>query len=184
MENERRQGDPSENVIRLVSESTKHNEVIMDKGFEYVEKRLAGLFDSLNHRLDVEVKRIDGLRSDDQRNIAVANDNAIKTAEKLQQEVTRNAEILRDSVAKTAEAFARQFALITDEVYKRIAQLERAQYEQSGKNLSAPDLSKIVSDLVEKQNVEKGKQSMSTPLLIGLGIAGGALLMRILEKFF
>ena len=162
-------------------------------------------FDYLDRRLDTEIKRIDALRAEDCEHVKIANESAFKQAVLLQQEVSRSAEVLREAVAKTADTIARQFSQVTEEMYKRISILEKIQYEFQGKNLSTPDLAKVVNDLVAKnnvelgrnistpdltkaitelvakENIEKGRHQISTPLLATLSALAGGLLIFLLE---
>src|SRR5665647_2226044 len=54
--------DPSENVLRLVSNAEKRSDDLREAGFRYIEDKIADHFDTIKKMVEAETKRIDALR--------------------------------------------------------------------------------------------------------------------------
>jgi hypothetical protein len=91
-----------------------------------------------------ETKRLDAIRVVDANAVSVANERAVDQASVLAAQVASSAETLRSLVASTASAVADSLNQVSTELTKRIAELERKQFEAQGRSgLSAPLLMMI-----------------------------------------
>ena len=93
-----------------------------------------------------EARRLDSIREVDATAVKVANERAVEQASVLAAQVSSSAETLRGLVATTASAVAASLNQVSTELTKRIAELERKQFEAQGRSgLSSPLLMLIAS---------------------------------------
>jgi|SRR5665647_1694202 len=151
--------DPSENVLRLVSNAEKRSDDLREAGFRYIEDKIDDHFENIKKMVEAETKRIDALRMVDVQAVGLANERAIKQAEVLAAQVSTSAEALRALVATTAVNVAQSLDRVSSQLIERIAAVEKAQSES------------------------KGRSGLSTPLLMVLsGIAFG-IIVKIYDAF-
>ncbi|HEY5588904.1 MAG TPA: hypothetical protein VIK86_08115 [Candidatus Paceibacterota bacterium] len=171
--------DPSANVVRMID--------TLVKNFEALIKNSNDLFKAEIKRIDdrniAESDRINELRKGDIEAVRVANVQAVKTAELLNAQMLENAEVLRKSVEGTAVTIATQLSLITTQQDARFAKLEQAQWENQGKSVASPDLVALVTDLVNTQNVAKGRSSTFSPIIGMLYAIGGGIITFLILQF-
>jgi hypothetical protein len=95
-----------------------------------------------------EAKRIDAIRAVDVTAVATANEKATAQATVLANQVSQSAETLRSLVAATAATQAQQLTQLTNQLTDRLASLEKASYEGSGKNTVAdPMMAALVLEI-------------------------------------
>jgi len=94
-----------------------------------------------------------------------------------------SAEVQRALVATTATTIAAQLAQVTAQLIERIAALEKANYENVGKSGASPDLTTLVTDLVNTKNVNKGKTISLSPIIGLLYAVGGGFILYLLQLF-
>jgi hypothetical protein len=104
-----------------------------------------------------ETKRLDAIRVVDATSVAVANERAVEQASVLASQVAASAETLRGLVATTAAAVAASLSQVSTDLTKRIAELERKQFEA------------------------QGRSGVSTPLVMLLAGLGGGVLVYIVQ---
>ena len=119
-----------------------------------------------------EAKRLDSMRAVDVAAVVTANDKATAQATVLANNVTASAETLRALVATTAATNAKQLTDSTNLMTDRISALEKAQYENKGRDIvSTPaldlrldsiektlaDLGRIITNLQNAQNTQTGQ---------------------------
>jgi len=127
-------GDPSANVLRLVGNATKYIEELMKANQISNDEKLKIYVDSIQRERTLETERINELRAVDILAVATANEKASKQAEVLAKQVSESAEVLRGLVAQTAKTIADQLAQIVITQNTRFAALEKANYENAGKD--------------------------------------------------
>lgn len=184
MEDQKTTQDPSVNVLRLVDDTTKYFENMLnqDKEFNAASLRLA--VEASRREREAETKRIDNRWAEDKSSVSIANDRAIKQAELLNSQMLDNAEVLRKSVEATATAIATQFEKMTTQQNERIAALERVNSENTGAKSTAPDLQELVSQLITAQNIAKGREGLSIPILMMISGTVVGLIVFVLETIF
>lgn len=161
--------DPSENVVRLVTDTVNYFEKLLQLHKETLEKEIKFQVESSQRERETESKRLNELRENDREAVKIANEQAMEIAETL-----------RKSVENTATAVAEQLSTITSEIVKRVAALEKIQNENYGRSIATPDLQKMVGDLVSEHDVTKGRQKISSPLMFAMVSVGGGLFMALI----
>jgi hypothetical protein len=97
---------------------------------------------------DAEAKRIDAIRAVDVNAVAVASERASAQASVLATQVIQSADALRTLVATTASTMAQQQDQSSRQFNDRLAQLEKAQYENKGKSgIADPQLLDLASEV-------------------------------------
>jgi len=135
-------GDPSANVLRLVGNATKYIEELVSVNQKSNDEKLKIYIDSIQRERALETARLNELREVDTLAVATANEKASKQAEVLAKQVSESAEVLRVLVAQTAKTIADQLAQIVTTHNTRFEVLEKANYENAGKDSSS---SKVVA---------------------------------------
>lgn len=105
-----------------------------------------------------ETARLDAIRVVDATAISVANERAVEQASVLAAQVSSSAETLRGLVATTAAAVAASLNQVSSELTKRIAELERKQFEA------------------------QGRSGLSTPLLMMIAALGGGIVGEVIRS--
>jgi len=177
LKNER--ADPSINVVRMIDALVKNFEALVKSSNDLNRAEIKRIDD----RNIAESDRINELRKGDIEAVRVANVQAVKTAELLNAQMLENAEVLRKSVEGTAVTIATQLSLITTQQDARFAKLEQAQWENQGKSVASPDLISIVTDLVNAQNINKGKTLSLSPIIGLLYFVAGGFILYLLQMF-
>lgn len=129
---------------------------------------------------EAESKRIDAIRTVDVAAVATANERATQQATVLANQVSASAEALRTLVASTAAAAATSLANTTEQLLGRISQLEKAQYETSGKtSVSDPALTETMRDMKNVLAVLAAQQGATrgSGQVVGYVIAAGMALI-------
>lgn len=130
-----------------------------------------------------EAKRIDAIRVVDVNAVAVANERATQQATVLATQVAASADTLRALVATTASTVATQLQQITATLSDRLAIVERANYEGSGRQAVAdPALTAALLALAEAQKTTANKlETLGTvqSQRIGQGIGAGQVVAYI-----
>lgn len=157
-------GDSGCNVLMIVRGLIEQVEIRQKTSMDSINEQLSIHIGYLKELSENESARIKDVRRVDTEAVAIANERAVKQAEVLATQVAASAEALRILVAQTATTIAQQLAVVTAQLVERIAALEKAQYESVGKAGASPDLQKLVRELVDTQNIAKGKSGISNQL--------------------
>lgn len=174
------QTDPSANVLLLVGNAVKYLEALHQSSERGLDERLKVHFEYAKQNAEAETKRIDTLRAVDVAAVNTANERAIGQASVLANQVATSAETLRTLVASTANTIAKQFESTTATLTERIAQLEKAQYENVGKSGASSTVLQRLSDLEKTDNTNAGRAGISAPLLMLIaGISGGIVVYAV-----
>lgn len=150
--------DPSANVQLFVGNAVKYLEDLHNAAERGTDEKLRLHFEYARRESDAETERINALRADDVKAVAIANDRAVKQAEVLATQVATSAEALRILVAQTADTIAKNLTLVTSQLIERIAALEKVQYENQGKSGASSTLLDRVTELEGVNNQNKGSQ--------------------------
>jgi hypothetical protein len=148
--------DPTENVLKHVEGAVKRlDDLQLSEDRRQAEiltlnvKRLDDLRSAESRRIDeeakmredfanqlreAEAKRIDAIRAVDVNAVAVASERASAQASLLATQVSQSAEALRVLVASTATTMATQQDQSSKQSNDRLAQVEKAQYENQGRS--------------------------------------------------
>jgi len=129
--------DPSPNVLRLVDDSEKHIADMLKLGLSNIVDNMKIQFNYLKEERTAESDRIDNLRQVDTKAVEVAL-----------QAAKQEAEVLRMAVEKTATTIAEQLTQLTNSLILRIAALEKAQYETSGKSGLSDKLQMVIVGII------------------------------------
>lgn len=167
---ERRESDPSANVLLLVGNATTYLEKLYAQGQEFNDQKLRLAIETSQRERAAESCRVNALRAEDSDAIALANDRAIKQAELLNSQMLDNADVLRKSVENTAITIANQFEKMSTQQNERIAALERINAENLGKTLASPDIGGLVTQLVAAQNENKGASASKNQQYVLIGV--------------
>jgi len=141
-------GDPSANVLMLVGNATKYLEKLASDNQKSNDEKLKIYVDSIQRERALETVRLNELREVDTLAVATANEKASKQAEVLAKQVSESAEILRGLVAQTAKTIADQLAQIVLTQNTRFAALEKANYENAGKDSTSGKVVAWVAGIV------------------------------------
>ena len=180
---ENRRQDPSANVLQLVGNAVKYLEDLHRQGMEAYNERLQAAISTSQRERAAETERINALRAVDVQAVSIANDRAIKQAEVLATQVAQSAEALRILVAQTASTIAVQLAQVTNQLIERIAALEKARYEDVGKDKTTDLMPAQVQAIQTALAESRGKQGISVQLVIAIAIAFIGIAVFIIETF-
>lgn len=175
-------GDPSVNVINLVGNAVKYLEDLHNVTEKNYDEKLKLYVEALRRESAVETDRINALRAVDVKAVEVANERAVKQAEVLDKNMLESAATLRESVAQTATTIAAQLQQIINPLLERVSALEKVNYENAGRISAAPDIPKLVTQLIEAQNINKGS-SKGMREMWGW-VVGGVMLLIAIGSFF
>jgi len=131
---------------------------------------------------DAEAKRIDAIRAVDVNAVAVASERAADQATVLANQVAASAETLRNLVATTATTQAAQLGQITTQLTDRLASLEKAQYEGTGKQaVTDPQMAIVLNELkdLRQREFEKSGSGSGMSSMLGWIVSGIFLLLAI-----
>jgi hypothetical protein len=158
--------DPTKNVLDLVAAEGRR----VDQALEAAEKlsdtkhahakEIGDLRAAHARELDEkESQRLDAIRDVDVAAAALDRERAAAAASALAMQVSVSASTLRDLVATTADAAAKAAAAIYTPLAERIAQLERASYEGSGKSAERdPQLARMAATIEAlSRNMSEGQ---------------------------
>lgn len=165
--------DPTLNVSNLLKEAVKRIDDVTgvqdERLDEKIENEKTHIREILTLRADydeklrdAEAKRIDAIRAVDVNAVSVASERATQSASVLATQVTASAETLRALVATQATTTATQLTQIITPITDRLALLEKAQYEGTGKSgVTDPIFTKLNDkieslDKTDSENVGKG----------------------------
>lgn len=140
--------------------------------------------ESSRRERQAESERIDKRWAVDVAAVSVANERSVEQAGILATGVATSAETLRKLVAETAVTIAKQLETVTGQLIERIAALEKVQYENQGKSAAPTELQELVNQLIANQNVAKGRQILSTPMLLLLCGSAVGLVVFAIEKIW
>lgn len=164
--------DPTGNVLLLVEAATRRTDDLLKvhilrmddlrkSEILRIDKEMILRADYEGKLRDAEAKRIDAIRAVDVNAVAVASERAADQATVLANQVSASAETLRNLVASTATTQATVLAQITTQLTDRLASLEKAQYEGTGKQAVADpqmaNLIRVVGELSAKGEQGVGK---------------------------
>lgn len=188
--------DPTGNVLLLVEAATQRIDDLMKvhilrlddlrkAEILRVDRELLLRADYEGKLRDAEAKRIDAIRAVDVNAVAVASERAADQATVLANQVSASAETLRNLVASTATTQATVLAQITTQLTDRLASLEKAQYEGTGKQaVSDPLMTKLVTEMqaMREASFEKvgGGRGMKD---MGGWVVGGVMFLIALATF-
>ena len=178
---ENRRQDPSANVLQLVGNAVKYLEDLHRQGMEAYSERLQASINTSQRERAAETERINALRAVDVQAVSIANDRAIKQAEVLATQVAQSAEALRILVAQTASTIAVQLAQVTNQLIERIAALEKARYEDVGKDKTTDLMPAQVQAIQTALAESKGKQGISTQLIVAIALLVGGIIVFVIE---
>lgn len=172
--------DPSANVQQFVGNAIKYLEDLHKAAEKNYDEKLKLYVEALRRESAVETDRINALRAVDVKAVEVANEIAVKRAEVLDKNMLESASTLRESVLETAKTIAAQLQQIINPLLERVAALEKVNYENIGRISAAPDIPKLVTQLVDAQNIAKGSSNgmrelwgwISAGVLLVIAIAG------------
>lgn len=157
--------DPSANVLLLVGNATKYLEKLASDNQKSNDEKLKIYVEAIQREKQIETDRINELRAVDILAVATANEKASKQAEVLAKQVSDSAEVLRGLVAQTAKTIADQLAQIVLNHDARFVALEKANYENTGKDSTS---GKVIT--------------WGAGIIGGLIVAGTVLLLNLLAK--
>ena len=158
----RKNSDPTSNVLSLVSASMKRTDDLHQAEVRRTDDlnaltalRLSDQISAERIRVNeqlalraeyseklavAEAKRIDAIRSVDVSAVAIANERATAQAVVLANQVAVSAETLRSLVAATADTMAQQQTANSTQLSNRITSLEKSQYESKGSSGGMRDM--------------------------------------------
>lgn len=183
--------DPTANVLDLVDAAVKRlndlraAEVRRTDDLRKAERRRINEQMALRAKFDsklreAEAKRIDAIRAVDVNAVSVASERANQQATVLANQVAASAETLRALVATTASSNAQQLSQITQQLTDRLAKLEQAQYEGSGKqSVLDPQMTALLHEFRSmREDNKQGEGKLAGynnvwVILIGLAVIGG-----------
>lgn len=163
--------DPTANVILLTHEIRKHLENmrvaetrrqddLREAESKRVDEKMALLGEYEKIIAKAEAKRIDSNRAFDVAAVNIAAAKAELTAGVLAANVVTSAETLRKLVESTAKAAAEALERWASTIAERLSTLEAARYES------------------------KGRQGLSTPLIVGISTIAGGVIGFLVQQLF
>lgn len=170
------------NVLQIVGVQIKALADAQVFNTQSVQTLIIEKFDNMEKNNAKESNRIDELRKGDIEAVRIANDSTVKRAELLDKNLIETAETVRKNTDTLASTLAsqlqsqlQQIMQITARQDEKIAALERINWENSGKAGAAPDIQKILTDLVNakytSEGIAKGQQLTKNGLIAILGAA-------------
>ena len=152
--------DPTKNVLDIVAAEAKRQDDLRVAESRRIDEKmlLVSKYEALIAK--AEAKRIDSNRAFDVDAIAVAATKAELTAGVLAANVGIQAETLRKLVESTAKAAAESLERWASTIAERLSVLEAARYEN------------------------KGRQGLSTPLIIGISTIAGGFIGFLVQQLF
>jgi len=160
--------NPNPDLRVYVETSVRYLEELYKTSLKSTDEMIRTSFDHLRRESEAETDRINALRADDVKAVAIANERAVKQAEILATQMATNAETMRLSVEKTATTLANQLTDITSQIIVRIAALEKAQYENQGKTgATDPQLQKSIDLLTQKTEALEKTTSENRGSVVG-----------------
>lgn len=142
------QTDPTNNVLQLVRAEGRRQDDLREAESRRVDQQMELRAKHYAELREAEAKRIDAIRSYDVGQGVAASNRGDTAALTLATQVSNTAETLRNLVATTASAHATALSQITMPIIERLALLEKAQYEGSGKQaVTDPMMNTILVEL-------------------------------------
>lgn len=170
--------DPTGNVLQLVDAANRRQDDLREAESRRVNEQMALRAEYDEKLRDAEAKRIDAIRAVDVNAVGVASERAAQQATVLANQVAASAETLRALVATTASANAQQLAQITTQFTDRLALLEKAQYEGTGKqSVADPQMAGLLLEI--KALRESGFQASGMKVMVGWLVAGVFLIIAV-----
>lgn len=181
--------DPSENVKALQEASNKRQDDLrlQNEKFLFAEvkhvKELAKLLakhgkENAELRSVYEEKialsekgRIDAIRAVDVNAVALANEKQSAAAVILANEVTKSADTLRTLVATTASAAEAQQRQLSEQINKRLTDLEKALNESRGRGLVADPMMEKLFEKIDSMNGTR-REGISSVWVAVIGVFG------------
>lgn len=163
--------DPTANVILLTHEIRKHLENmrigetrrqddLRSAEAKRIDEKMALVAEYEKIIAKAEAKRIDSNRAFDVAAVNIAAAKAEATAGALAANVTASAETLRKMVESTAKAAAESLERWAATIATRLSVLEASRYET------------------------KGRQGLSTPLIVGISTIAGGVIGFLVQQLF
>lgn len=178
--------DPTYNVRMLMEANNASIKELTEAKVKHVEEMQA-LHVMYQEKLTVaEAKRIDAILDANAKSVETDRERAAAQATVLATQVSTSAETLRQLVATTAAAQAAALAQTTSQLTERLSALERARYEDVGKDKIADPMQVKLMEKIEQvlstQSVSKGAASISTPALMLIAGAVVGFIVWIIEN--
>lgn len=153
------QHDPTENVLRVIEREVRRMDDLRDAEARRVNdviniraeftKDLDTLRSEMVEKLaQSEVKRIDAVRATDVGAIGQTNERAIIQANTLAGQLTETTNTLRTLIGDTVVAIGKQLEQLDKAIGDRVAFLEKAQYENTGRAGMSNQIMLLISALV------------------------------------
>jgi hypothetical protein len=184
--------DPTANVLELVAaerrrtdDLRKADRLLGKKEHRSIEKQLKLHFRYTEKLMKAEADRINAIRAVDVAAVSVASSKTQDQANVLANQVTASADALRTLVSSTASTLASQLTQIIEPIMGRLAELEKKQYENTGKTqVTDPIAAQVLIEIKALREGEKTRtgQSMGLAQALGWIIAAIAIVGFLITK--